>query len=162
MAETKEAIAAERDRLRRENENLRGQLAAAGAGRANTTTAQFVLTEGNRQDLLARGETVIGGRRYTREQVEDAIEGNPDYDRVDLGDRDPDPATAGVARGPAVPGVDYIYPSVLPGRIDPKVAGTPGINGPAATEQEMRDAQQDLEPPSPPEFASTSDDDDES
>jgi hypothetical protein len=141
MAETKEAIAAERDRLRRENEQLRGQLAAAGAGRPNTTTAQFELTEGNRQDLLARGETVIGGRRYTRDQVESAIEGNPDYDRVDLGDTEPAAQPATRAQGD-IPGVDFVYPSVLAGRIDPAVAGTPGINGPAATDEEMRRVEQ--------------------
>jgi hypothetical protein len=42
-----------------------------------------------------------------------------------------DPATL-PARGPGVAGVDYVWPSVERGKIDPAVAGTPGISGPSA------------------------------
>lgn len=145
MSETKDQIAEERDRLRLENEQLRGQLAAAGAGRAYAPAAQFILSEGNRQELLAHGVTTIGGRRVTREQVEEATAGNDRYANVDLGDVDPDAQPAG-RPNLGIPGVDYVYPSVRPGRIDPAVAGTPGINGPAATAEDMAEARE-LEPP---------------
>jgi hypothetical protein len=151
MAETKEDIAAARDALQRENEQLRGQLAAAGAGRAYQPAAQFVLSEGNRQELLAHGVTVIGGRRVTRDEVEAAVAGNPAYDGVDLGDTDPVEQPAAGRRSAGVLGVDFIYPSVAPGYIDPAVAGTPGINGPPATEIPALD--NDLPPEVPLEFA---------
>jgi len=161
MAETKDEIAAERDRLRQENENLRGQLAASGAGRAYQPAAQFILSEGNRQELLTYGATTIGGRRVTRDEVEQATAGNSRYANVDLGDTDPPAALPGGRQSMAVPGVDYVYPSVAPGRIDPAVAGTPGINGPAATEEEMRQAA-DLTPAeSDPADLLADDDDDE-
>lgn len=136
MSETKDQIAAERDQLRAENENLRGQLSAAGAGRAYQPAAQFILSEGNRQELLQHGVTTIGGRRATREQVAEATRGNPTYANVDLGDRDPDPQPAGRPVA-GVPGVDFVYPSVAPGLIDPDVAGLPGISGPPATEADL-------------------------
>jgi hypothetical protein len=41
--------------------------------------------------------------------------------------------------GPGVRGVDFIYPSVERGKIDPAVAGTPGINGPAADDKPAAD-----------------------
>lgn len=129
MAETKDDITAERDALRAENENLRGQLAAAGANRANAPQHQFVLSEGNRAELVTYGVTNINGRRMTREDVEAEL--GADQSAVELGAAAPVDAPP-PARTSAVEGVDFIYPSVAPGQIDPAVAGTPGINGPAA------------------------------
>lgn len=127
MSETKEDIAAERDALRAENAELR----KAAAGRPATAPQvqhRFVLSEGDRQELVARGVVNINGRRMTREDVEAEL-GDDQLD-VDLGDAQP-ADTERPARA-AVEGVDFIYPSVAPGLIDPAVAGTPGINGPAA------------------------------
>jgi hypothetical protein len=128
VAETKEEITAERDQLRTEVEQLRGQLAAAGA-RVPAPQYTFQLSEGDRQELVQRGVVNIGGRRMTREDV--AAELSVDQLDVELGDATPVDAPA-PARTGAVEGVDFIYPSVAPGLIDPAVAGTPGINGPAA------------------------------
>jgi hypothetical protein len=129
MAETKDDITAERDALRAENENLRGQLAAAGTNRSAAPQHRFVLSEGNRAELVTYGVTNINGRRMTREDVEAEL-GDGQHG-VDLGEATPVDAPV-PARGGAVEGVDFIYPSVAPGQIDPAVAGLPGINGPAA------------------------------
>lgn len=130
MAETKEEITAERDQLRAEVEQLRGQLAAAGA-RVAVPEHVFQLSEGDRQELATRGVVNIGGRRMTRADVAEKL--GVDQLDVDLGDAEP-VDQAPHARTSAVEGVDFIYPSVAPGEIDPAVAGTPGINGPAADE----------------------------
>jgi hypothetical protein len=138
MAETKEEIAAERDDLREQNErqtaeieNLRGQLAASGAAaRTYAPSQQFALSEGDRQELVQRGVVNIGGRRMSREQVAAAL---PDsYANVDLGTAEPADGDLQDAERSKIRGVDFVYPSVEPGLIDPKVAGTPGINGPSA------------------------------
>lgn len=131
MSETKDDIAAERDQLRAENENLRGQLAAAGARPAGTRRVEFQLSEGERQELAANGVVNVGGVRMTREDVEARLGGR--QAGIDLGDADPvDGGAVEQGERGAVRGVDYIYPSVRPGAIDPAVAGTPGINGPSA------------------------------
>jgi hypothetical protein len=142
MPETKEEIAAqrdalqdERDALQAENENLRGQLAAAGAARTGGSPVAapahtFELSEGDRQELAMRGVLAVGGRLRTRDEVRDML--GEDQRNVDLGTAEPQlPPGYRSDRG-AVEGVDFVYPSVSPGRIDPAVAGTPGINGPAA------------------------------
>jgi hypothetical protein len=135
MAETKDDIAKDRDRLKAENEALRRQLAAAGGGPGRVVAPQqtFMLSEGDRQELAARGVVNVGGRLLTADEVRARLpEGQRD---VDLGDA-PVPADLDRIRGRssnAVEGVDFIYPSVAPGQIDPSVAGTPGISGPAAT-----------------------------
>jgi hypothetical protein len=135
MSETKEEIAAQRDALLAEVENLRGQLAAAGAGqpgRAAPAEHKFVLSEGARQELEATGVTNIGGRLRTIEEVRGLLDDR--HANVEIADPDPSvvrqlPRT----RAPGnVEGVDYVWPSVAPGVIDPAVAGTPGISGPAA------------------------------
>jgi hypothetical protein len=132
MSETKDEIAAERDALRAENENLRGQLAAAGAQRQTAAPVQhrFTLSEGQRAELEMYGVTTSGGRRVTREQVAAMLQ--DDQQGVELGDGDPVPT--GVPERPqtAIPGVDFVYPSVKPGYLDPAVAGRPGLSGPAA------------------------------
>lgn len=138
MAETKDDIAAERDKLREENEQLRRQLAASGAapasGRVVAPQQTFMLSEGERQELAARGVLSIGGRLYSRDEVRQKL-GDSQQD-LDLGDAEPDQATMLALqqqrKAGAVEGVDYVYPSVAPGEIDPAVAGTPGISGPPA------------------------------
>jgi hypothetical protein len=132
--ETKEEIAAERDRLRAENENLRGQLTASGVTRTAGTAAPaahtFQLSEGDRQELATTGLVNVGGRAMTRDEVRAAL--GKDQQNIDLGTAEPTYVPP-AGRSTGVEGVDYIYPSVSPGFIDPNVAGTPGISGPAAT-----------------------------
>jgi hypothetical protein len=136
MAETKDEIAAERDQLKDENERLRSQLAATGTAAGRTPQAQhtFQLSEGDRQELAAHGQVNIGGVMRTREEIEGML--GPDQMDVDLGDAEP--AQQGPPQQPRseIRGVDYVYPSVRPGEIDPAVAGTPGISGPAATDSD--------------------------
>lgn len=107
MAETKNDIAAERDQLREENNRLKAQLAAAGASTQPYAPRQtFQLSEGDRQELAARGIVNVGGRMRTAAEVREML---PESQRdVDLG-------SAPV--------------------IDPAVAGTPGISGPAADDE---------------------------
>lgn len=142
MSETKDDIAAQRDALLQENQALRDQLAAAGAQRQTQAPArhQFVLSEGQRQELITNGVTTVNGQRATVEQVQ-ALLGD-DQAAVDLGDTDPRDGTPASRPNPGIPGVDYVYPSVRPGAIDPAVAGTPGINGPAATDAQMAEARE--------------------
>lgn len=131
MAETKDEIAADRDRLRLENEQLRGSLAASGVGpRVQQPAHTFQLSEGQRQELVMNGYTNVNGVLRTRAEVQ-AMLGDAQAE-VDLGEGDPPAGT------PAMPpprseirGVDYVYPSTRPGFIDPTVAGLPGVNGPA-------------------------------
>lgn len=117
--------------LRRENAQLRAQLSAAGRVRAPAHT--FQLSEGDRQELLVSGFVNINGVRRSREEVAEMLE--PAQEGVDLGDKDPvDGQGMGPVERSAIRGVDYIWPSVEPGFIDPDVAGTPGVNGPSAAE----------------------------
>jgi hypothetical protein len=134
MAETKDDIAAERDKLREENNRLKAQLAAAGGSVQPYAPQQtFQLSEGDRQELAARGIVNVGGRMRTADEVREML---PDSQRdVDLGSAPvPDYYRAGREQG-TTPGVDFVYPSVGPGQIDPAVAGTPGISGPAADDE---------------------------
>ena len=134
MAELKEDIERERDALREENENLRGQLAAAGAARpglAAPVQHRFELSQGQLADLESFGVTNVGGRQVTTDEVRGMLTGN--QSGLQIADASAPVAVAPVReRQAAVPGVDFVYPSVAPGQIDPAVAGTPGISGPAA------------------------------
>lgn len=120
-------------RLQARIAELARQLAAAG-GRVVQPEHTFVLSEGARQELVTQGVTNVDGVRRTASEVRDMLgEGQAD---VDLGDAKP---VDGLGVGPvqeraAIRGFDFVYPSVKPGFIDPAVAGTPGINGPAAKE----------------------------
>lgn len=139
MAETKDEIAAERDSLRARVSELQAQVAAGGRVVAPRQT--FTLSEGDRQDLVANGVVNVAGRLRTRAEVADLL--GPDQAGVDLGDRDPSPAVAAAlkqqrAQG-TTPGVDFVYPSVEAGGIDPALAGTPGISGPAAGDAPAED-----------------------
>lgn len=145
MSELKDEIAAERDALREENQRLRAQLTAAGSPAGAYQPAQrFQLSEGDRQELETYGVVNIRGRRMTREQV--LAELGDDQQDVPIGE--PDPALdrsgdlAGQRPNAGIPGVDFIYPSVAPGLIDPAVAGTPGISGPAADTADLTDRDQ--------------------
>jgi hypothetical protein len=146
--ETKDQIAAERDTLRDENARLKAQLAAAGRG-GYQPSQRFQLSEGVRQELETYGVANINGVRMTREDVLGRL--GDDQSGVDIAEPDAalDQREAVAARrtAPAVPGVDYVWPSVKPGQIDPAVAGTPGISGPAADpEDDTEDAGQGYDP----------------
>jgi hypothetical protein len=103
-------------RLRAENERLRGQLAASGADRRlsrNRSTRPF-LSEGERADLELNGVT---NSPFTGERLNAAAEG------VDMV-RDPQVADLPPVRTQPTQGVegfDYVYPSVAPGVLDPKL-----------------------------------------
>ncbi|MEV6348568.1 hypothetical protein [Actinoplanes sp. NPDC051851] len=89
MAETKEEISAERDRLRTENESLRAQLAASNKVTLDFTgTAlvphRFQLSEGDRAELEMRGQVNIGGKLMTRDEVRELLD--EDQRDVILGD----------------------------------------------------------------------------
>lgn len=153
--ELKEEIRSERDQLRDENDNLRAEIARlreAGAGVTAVGRAQvqhtFLLTEGDRLELEQRGVANINGRLMTRDEVLDKLahtgavrtlpDGREQGDQsgVEIGevaegaDQGAIEAARKAAHREAVYGVDYIYPSVAPGVIDPAVAGQSGINGP--------------------------------
>jgi hypothetical protein len=123
--------------LRAENARLRQQLISSGQQPAGAAQTQhrFALTEGDRQELELYGVATIGGRLMTVDDARTAAEeaglevtiGDPS----EALDRRAQVATEQGERT-AVRGFDYVYPSVAPGQIDPKVAGMPGINGPAA------------------------------
>lgn len=133
MAETKEEIAAERDALRAENDNLRGQLAAATAGVGPVAPVHtFELSQGHLAELETFGVTNIDGRQYTADEVRAKLTGGQEGLEI----KEPSNPVAVPVRPEREPvaGVDFVWPSVAPGEIDPAVAGRPGINGPAAGE----------------------------
>jgi hypothetical protein len=140
---TKADLEAQLAAARAENENLRGQLAASGAGatgRAYQAPHEFILSEGDRQELELHGVANIGGRLMTRAEVLELLADSRTQSGVEIGEPGPEAdrtATALVANRNAernIRGVTFVYPSVADGLIDPAVAGTPGINGPAAGE----------------------------
>jgi hypothetical protein len=138
MSETKEDIATARDALLVENAQLRAQLATGGR-QVNAPAHQFLLSEGGRQELITYGVTTVNGRRVTAEQVSELL-GDAQAD-VELGDTKPVDGNPAARPNLGIPGVDFVYPSVVPGAIDPAVAGTPGINGPAATPAQLAAAE---------------------
>ena len=128
---------------RAENVALTARLEAAG-GQRGTAPVQhkFTLTEGDRQELGLYGVATIGGRLMTREEAQEAAEqaGQPveiDEPSAEL-DRRPGLVRQLGERGQGVRGFDYVYPSVAPGKIDPAVAGTPGVHGPAASAADLK------------------------
>lgn len=131
MAET---VKEERDRLAQENAILRNQLAFAG-GRVATPQYTFQLSEGERQELEITGVINKGGRAMTKEDVEAemAAAGQTGVTIRDAPAETKIPVDANTpGRGPGIRGFDYVYPSVERGKIDPAIAGTPGISGPPA------------------------------
>lgn len=122
--------------LRQENARLRAQLAATGRTAALAAEHTFVLSEGARQELLATGRATIDGRSYTRAEVEAELGRSETQGGVDL-EGAPDPAPLPVAPAPTnIRGVDFVYPSVARGELDPAVAGAPGISGRPARAQQ--------------------------
>lgn len=141
MAETKDEIAAERDQLREENNRLKAQLAAAGqqASRPGAQAPQHLfLSEGDRQELETTGRVNLGGRLMNAEQVRAELAGGPQAGVEIAEPKHPVQVPADQPEQPPIRGFNYVYPSVAPGRIDPAVAGTPGINGPAADVEPKR------------------------
>lgn len=152
MSELKDDIATERDALRErvgqlEEENATLRAGAPAVGRASVPQHQFVLSEGDRQELELNGRVNIGGKLLTKADVVAKMAaadngGRNDQSGVEISDPEPgSPAALNADRvnterarvgGRGVEGVDYVWPSVAPGEIDPAVAGTPGISGPAA------------------------------
>lgn len=125
-------------RLEADNARLRAQLAVAGrpAG-AVAPEHTFQLSEGDRQELEIRGVINYGGRVMTKDDVEKAM-ARSGQRGVEIADAPAETRVAldpSVDMGPGIRGIDFVYPSVERGKIDPAVAGTPGINGPAADEK---------------------------
>jgi hypothetical protein len=142
MAETKDELQRRVDELQADNEKLRGQLATA-TGRTVPAPAPFALTEGDRQELEARGYATVGGRVITTEEARKLAPGVEirDVDGALAEERDRVVGALRTAPGGNVRGVDYVWPSVERGGIDPTVAGVPGISGPAAGTNEAAAAE---------------------
>lgn len=141
MAETKDELAARAREQEAEIERLRGQLAAAGATPATAAPARFLISEADRQDLLARGYATIGGRVLLLREVRELLDAS--QAGVPLDDPAPEilaeaERVVGALRvgrpaeGAGAPHVDFVYPSVARGVIDPAAAGAPGVTGPSA------------------------------
>jgi hypothetical protein len=129
-----------------ENENLRGQLVAATglatAGRTYQPAQTFFLSEGDRQELERHGVANIGGRLMTVDQVRAELAKSDTQSGVEIGDPKPgtdrrEIAKAALSQPANIRGVTYVYPSVADGLIDPAVAGTPGITGPAGKRSDV-------------------------
>jgi hypothetical protein len=140
---TKAALEAELASAKQELELMRGQLAAAGADRPDKAAAGkhvFFLSEGVRQELEMFGVANVDGQLMTADAVRARLTG--DQEGVEIKEAAPELARQApeVLVRPGVPGVDFVYPSVARGEIDPAVAGRPGINGPAAGDRGAIDA----------------------
>lgn len=110
MSETKDDIAAERDALRAENEELRALLARtdlAAAGIAPVPQHRFVLSEGERQELAIRGVVAVGGKLRTADQIRDML--GDDQQDIDLGTATPPPLAGEQPSAGSVPGLDVIH-----------------------------------------------------
>jgi hypothetical protein len=86
MAETKEEITAERDRLRADNAALRAQLAAS-TGQPPAAVHRFQLSEGDRAELEMHGRANIGGELMTADEVRAKLAETEDQALVVIGDR---------------------------------------------------------------------------
>lgn len=119
-----------KDELQAENTALKAQLAAAGRTPRVQGPQHLFLSEGDRQELERTGYLNVGSRRLNREQV--LAELGPDQQGVEIGEPTAEVTAPPVPAPTNIRGFDFVYPSVSRGLIDPAVAGTPGINGPAA------------------------------
>lgn len=141
---TKAALEVELARLQADNDRLQAQLAgtpAAYVGRVAVPQHTFQLSEGDRQELEIRGAINVNGRLMTRDDVIAAMEeagqrGVTIAEAPESTRLDERTIAQAKAERTGVRGVNYVYPSVAPGKIDPAVAGTPGITGPAATDED--------------------------
>ena len=129
-----ESLRAELDAARAERDELKAQLFNLG-GPVRTPIVpvhRFAVSEGERQELEMYGVATVNGRLMSTEEVRKAAAA------VGLAIVIKDAAPELKRELPVrveregVYGVDYVYPSVAPGLIDPRVAGTPGVSGPAA------------------------------
>jgi hypothetical protein len=122
--------------LRAENARLRAALARAGQPAGQPAVQhKFFLSEGDRQELEMTGSVAIGGKRMTTDQVRAELAKSDTQAGTEVADADPESVLnlpTAPTPGPGIRGVDFVYPSVARGEIDPAVAGTPGVNGPAA------------------------------
>jgi len=134
MAETKEEIAAERDQLRAELERTQGELAAARAGGASQARVtmvgrpEFGLSEGERQALEANGvaNSAFDGRLLLADDY--GIEVKTDLARRNIEHAREAAAKANAGTG-AIWGVDFVYPSVAPGVLDPEAVQRGDVRG---------------------------------
>lgn len=157
MAESKADLEQRVQQLEEDNDRLRGQLAAAGARPASVAPAPFVLTEGDRQQLEATGFATIGGRVLLTEEVRELLGADSGVEIRDVSETQRAAAESTVralrvgtgAEQQGIRGVTHVWPSVEPGGIDPAVAGTPGISGPAAGSDVARLARQTPAPDVP-------------
>lgn len=139
MTENIKDVAAERDALRAqlselvvERDALRRKLTAAGTvGRVAAPAHTFQLSQAQLSELEIYGVTNVDGVQRTTAEVRGMLTGNQSRIKIKDASNPQEPVRAGGERS-AVYGVDYVYPSVAPGKIDPAVAGTPGISGPSA------------------------------
>lgn len=114
--------------LRAENEALRNTLRDATTRSANAPAHVFQLSEGARQELALSGVANVGGRLMTVDDARAAVARTEDQRDVDVAG--PDRTVPALPdRGPAVYGVDYVYPSVQPGVLAPEAVGQPGVSG---------------------------------
>lgn len=128
--------------LEAENASLRAQLGAQGQGRVAAPAQTFYLTEANRQELEQRGFTTVGGVLLGTDEVRARLK-DTDQAGVQIADAPEDVQASADATLASVRrddqgsqyGVTHVYPSVEPGKLDPAVAGQPGISGPAATDK---------------------------
>lgn len=129
--------------LEAENTRLKGDLAAASTRRPYVAAVPQ-LTEGDRLQAEQLGYATVGGVVYTRDELvaklkewgqEGVTIGQPAPAQREEAARlvgalrqDKDAATS----PEGIRGFTHVWPSVAPGRIDPTVAGLPGVNGPSA------------------------------